>query len=725
MRVMIRQIRDQQMATPDTVCLERARLVTEAYQSYAHDPPPLKRAKAFAHILSQMTLDVDSNPIFAGNTSSRLRAWMLLPEYGFAEPAQIVIEHDHLKGILDGAIPREMAEYWKPLSFGGNSGIGHLAVDYHRVVHEGLSAILVECETTTYTGTVEEHQYRKAMAITLHAVIDWAGRYAAAADSAAKNARDPLVRLCHQRVADACRHVPAKPARSLFEALQAIALVHLAIHIEGQGLSVSIGLLDRILAPFINEGFDPELATELLSAFLLKINANALFGSGSKTQPITIGGLDTSGNDQCNAITLCMLDAVDRMRVGDPHLFVRWHKEIDPRVKTRAIEMLAAGVSMPLLIHDTPTVQGFIQAGISSEDAWDYCVIGCNELGIPGKLWESATAINGNIVYLDLLNRVLLEHPDLGSISSAQALLPILEKVMLEAAVRMREYGQDCKKTLAEKMPSPFTSALMPNCVRRGMDIMVGMEYHLPGIYERSFTNAVNALAAIQDLVFDKHYISLPALVDATRRNYKEEEALLARIKSAPKWGTDDIRADRWAAALIALRERVMNSVNAQFGGGPHMACHVIRSLHHTTGRRIGASPDGRLAGTPVADSLGAETGTAMRGPTGILNSVAKLDAASHFRGGTNLNLTLPSTRWDLPEMRTNLLAMIETFFSEGGQEIQVACLNADVLCDALAHPERHGDLLVRVAGFNARFVDLSQQEQEEMLERAEVATGL
>ncbi len=138
---------------------------------------------------------------------------------------------------------------------------------------------------------------------------------------------------------------------------------------------------------------------------------------------------------------------------------------------------------------------------------------------------------------------------------------------------------------------------------------------------------------------------------------------------------------------------------------------------------RIAASPDGRLAGTPIADSLGAETGTATRGPTGVLNSIAKLDAGHYYRGGTNLNLTLPAMRWGVVEMRDNLLAMIETFFSEGGQEIQVACLNSAVLRDALAHPEQHGDLLVRVAGFNARFVDLSKQEQEEILRRAEVAT--
>ena len=332
---------------------------------------------------------------------------MLVPEYGFAEPVQIILEHDHLKGILDNAITLYILEFWKDKSFGGNAAIGHLAVDYHRVVHGGLESVLAECQNHAAEGSLAQQQYRQAMAISLKAVIDWAHRYALAAAREGEESIDPLVRECHLRVAAACLQVPAKPARSLFEALQSIVLVHLALAIEGQGLSVSIGLLDRILEPFYDDPFDATYNTDLFSAFLLKINANSLFGRGSKTQAITIGGLDDHSVDQCNAFTLCLLDAVDRVRVGDPHLFLRWHNDIDDRVRDRAVELLAKGVSMPLLIHDIPTVQGFISAGITKEDAWDYCVIGCNELGIPGRLMESATAMHGNVIYLALLNRLL------------------------------------------------------------------------------------------------------------------------------------------------------------------------------------------------------------------------------------------------------------------------------------------------------------------------------
>lgn len=719
---LIPHIRETLLATEDTVSLERARRVTAAYRRHADDPTPVRRARAFAHVLRSMTLDLATNPVFAGNTAPRPRAWMLVPEHGFREPPQIVHEHPHLRGILEGAIPQDLRDAWEGRSVGGTASVGHLAVDYERVVREGLDALLAEARARAHEGTPEQRTYRRAMAIALQAVIDWAGRYAEAAEAAAQRAHDPVIRACHRRVAAACRHVPARPARTLFEGLQAIALVHLAITLEGHGLSVSIGLPDRALAHLLDAGAaQADETTALVAAFLLKIAANSIFGSGSKTQAITVGGLDHRGRDRCNALTLAFLEAADRVRVGDPHVFLRWHAGIDAEVKGRAVAMLAAGVSMPLLIHDEPTAQGFLNAGVRPEDAWDYCVIGCNELGIPGRSAESATARNGTIQHLALLNATLLEHPNPDALDM-DALLAALEARMHRRALEMYQRGQASIRRAADRVPTPFTSALMRGCVERGMDLRVGMAYHLPGVYERGLTNAVNALAAIQRLVFEARVVTLSEFVQALREDYEGHAALRARVRQAPKWGTGDPQADRWADVLVAMRERALDAADAQTGTGPHMVCHVVRSLHYFDGRRIAASPDGRKAWAPVADSIGAETGTAHAGPTGVLNSVLKLDVAQAYRGGTNLNLTLPAARWSAPEMQETLLALVETFFAQGGQEVQISTLDPDVLRDAQARPERHGDLIVRVAGFNARFVDLAPVEQEELIHRAEAA---
>ena len=712
---LVDRARDTLLSAEDTVCLQRARLVTEAYRRHEGEPVPIRRAKAFAHVLANMDLDLASNPVFAGNTSSRPRAWMLVPEHGLHGDGQVVIENVGLEGFLDDKVPEDLRAYWAERSVGGSAGIGHLAVDFERVVHEGLDALIDEAERHADDGTRAERVYRRAMTIGLRAVVAWAGRYARATESAAAAAEDPAVRAAHLRVAAACRRVPARPARDLFEGLQAMVLVHLATALEGHGMSISLGLPDRVLAPLVDDRLDRGRATELIAAFRLKVAANSLLGRGSKTQAITVGGLDHTRADRCNALTACFLAACDRVRVGDPHVFLRWHAGIDPAVKRQAAELLASGLSMPLLIHDEPTAQGFVRAGFRPADAWDYCVIGCNELGIPGRSAETATATSGTVKYLDLLNETLAGLPDPDAIGSASALLVPYEKLLRTKAREMRLAGRANRARAVQSVPTPFTSALMRGCIRRGRDLREGMAYHRPGLYERGLTNAANALAAIEELVFDRRELSLREVLQATESNFADG-AVREKILAAPKWGNDDDRADRWACELVALRERVLDAVDAELGDPPHFVCHVIRSLHYVDGRRIGATADGRLARQRICDSIGAECGTTRRGPTAVLNSVRKLDAARYYRGGYNLNLTL--SRADATA--DAVLSLIEGFFSRGGQELQINCMDAATLRDAQAHPERHRDLLVRISGFSARFVDLAPVEQEEIIARAD-----
>lgn len=711
MRALVHQIREQLLATADTVCLDRARLVTEAWAANESLPPPLRQARVFAHVLDHMVLDVQSNPIFAGNTSSRPRAWMLIPEYGFASCPQVELENEPVRGILDGAIPEDLRTFWSTRSWGGNSAIGHLAVDLDRVVNRGLNDILAELAGLADDGDEEQRIYREAMTLSLQAVLRWANRYATAAAAAARDETDPVRRAAQERAAAACRWVPAQPARDLFEALQAIVLIQLALTIEGHGMSVSIGLPDRVLARFAGTDFAVDAAADLIGAFLLKITANSVFGRGSKTQAITLGGADANGRDCANALTLAFLEGWNRVRVGDPHLFLRWHEGLDEQVKERALAMLASGSSMPLLIHDEPTAGGFIQAGVAEEDAWDYCVVGCNELGIPGRAADSATARYGTIQHLALLNRLLLEG-DPSRFACVGDLLAEYEQRLTENLRQSRQNGTRNAAKLAANRPMPFTSALMRGCIRQGRDFLVGMPYHFAGHYERQVANAANAFAAIEQLVFTEHAYTLPELVASLRANHGDQ-TLRERLLAAPAWGADDDRADRWALRLLTLRERVLLAIDAETGQR-HLVCHVVRSLHHLDGRNIAASADGRLAQTPVADSIGAVPGRPNTPPTALLNSVAKIDAAHFYGGGYNLNLTLPSG----PGGAASLRPLVETFFGQGGQELQINRLDPAVLRDAQQHPERHSDLVVRFAGFSGRFVDLSRIEQDEIIAR-------
>ncbi|MFP4141149.1 MAG: pyruvate formate lyase family protein [Phycisphaerae bacterium] len=713
LRDILWTIREQIIDAPDTICLQRARLITEGYQQHEGEPVPIQRAHALAHVMDHLSLDLESNPFLAGNASNQPHAWMLLPEFGVGIDVQVLIENDELEGFLGNALPADIAEYWKGRAHGGTQTDGHLAVDLGRVVHKGLADVLTELDAHRNEGDSTAQAMREAMRISILGLIRWAGRYADHASELADCRREPWRRAALQRVAKACRHVPQHPARNCFEAIQAITLVHFGVMLEGHCTSLSVGGLDRVLAPFADE-LDDDEAVPLLAAFCLKLNTNPLFGRGSKTQAITIGGLDAQGRDCCNAVTRQVLAAADFIRLADPHVFLRWHKRCDSAIRAQAVDMLSGGVSMPLLVSDEPTVAGFTRHGVRPADAWEYAVIGCNELGIPGKLSTSAVAV-GTINYLECVTTAMSAgNPP----SDLEELLARAQECMEHDLQESARWKLHRMEETAIQRPSPLTSALMVGHAAAGCDVMQQQAYRLFGQYERGLSDAANALAALEDICGGGK-LDFADVAQAMQMNFAGPgESIRDRLCSGPKWGNDDERADVWALRLIQLRRQAMRAVGQRLGTGEHLACHVVRSLHHVDGRRIPASPDGRLAGQPVCDSIGAVAGTADEGPTALLNSVLKIDAPHAYPGGTNLNLTLtPATA-----RPAALGALIEAFFSDGGQELQVNTLSADELREAQRHPEKHRDLVVRVAGLNAIFVKLARAEQDEIIARAEAS---
>lgn len=700
----------------DTVCLERARLVTEADRLYAGEATPVRRARCFDHILRHMTLDLDTNPVFAGNTSTAPRAWMLVPEFALEVPGQVQSEHDHLHARwLEGKVPQEIVDYWKPRQLGatagGPGGIGHMSIDFATVANQGLEAVVARLKGLAGQGTEAQQAYRRAMVIGCEAVMAWADRYAEAASARARTARNLSVAACHERVAAACRQVPRRPARNLFEGFQVIVLAHLATVVEGQGMSQSIGLPDRVLERFADEAAgDPEGAAQLASAFVLALAANSFMGRGSKTQAVTVGGADAAGRDCSNAVSMAIMEGFSRVPAGDPHLFLRWHRGIGQQVWRRAMEMLSRGRSMPLLMNDEAIAPGLEDVGVSRADAWDYCIAGCNEIGIPGRATTTAFAL-ASLIDVAALLRVLQESP--GEVDSTDSLLSGYEAEVESSLCESLKHGDRRLAELAECGPFPFTSACCDGPASRGADYLAAMPYRrIATVFVRGTTNAVNALAAIDRLVFVERRMTPVELAAALER---DDGDVLGMLADTPKWGNDEPEVDRWAVRLHEARERALGRLSAE-RGSPVIICHVIRSLHHLSGRPLGATPDGRRAGQPLADSLGAAGGTTREGPTAMLNSVLTVDARRFYKGSYNLNLSLASGQ-AAPEV---LGALCRAFFMDGGQEFQINVLDAAKLKAARDHPEAFQDLVVRIAGLNARFVELSRVEQEEMICRAE-----
>ncbi|MHC5059059.1 MAG: pyruvate formate lyase family protein [Planctomycetota bacterium] len=500
---IIERTEERLFGAEDTVCLERARLVTEAYGEHSGELPPVLRALALRRVLEGMTLDLRTNPVFAGNTSSAPRAWMLVPEFSFGVDEQVAVEHEYLKGHLDEAVPEEMREFWRERRAGGTpggaAGIGHLSVDFDMLVNRGLGDVLDRLAEFEGTGDERRQAYRKGMRIACEAVVMWAGRHADEAARAAEAESDDAVRSCLRRVSDACRRVPRLPARDLFEGLQAMLIVHLATVLEGQGMSVSVGLPDRALARFAPQAkTDPDGARDLVRAFLLGIAANSYQGRGSKTQAVTVGGSDEEGRDVSNAVTLAFLRGFDATPVADPHLFLRWHPALRRETWELGLDMLSRGRSMPLLVNDAQVAPALVDAGVAPRDAWDYCIIGCNELGIPGRSCQSAFSTGLGMNDLEVLDGVLRDAPERhASTEAVVAAYGRAVEARAEAGVEVRRRRTD---ELADGAPFPFASACCRGCVEAGDDLLRAMPYpDVYGLFVRGTANAVNALAAIEE----------------------------------------------------------------------------------------------------------------------------------------------------------------------------------------------------------------------------------
>jgi len=710
---LIEQAKLQIRSLPDTVCLERARLLTEAYQLFAHEPVPILRARALNHIMKNMTLDLDTIPVFAGNCSSGPRKWMLRPEDSFNVPGQAIIENPSLKGHLDGdVIPADIRAFWKERSNIPPSG--HLIVNNQKLLSLGLEQVMQDAAAKSNNGknlTPKEQIYYQACMISCQAVMDWSARYAAEARQKAAEERDDLRRNLLLSVAEACEQVPAKPARNMHEALQSLLIMQYALHLEGHGYSINPGRVDKLLLPYYT---GDENTTGLFTAFLVKLYEVSLWGSHSKTQSITLGGCDQQGNDACNPLTGYFLDALITARVPDPNVFLRWHHNMSEEIKQKAMQILMGGQSMPMLIGDVETTAGLIAKGVKPADAWNYAVVGCNELGIDGKLFFTSALMPE----LNNLRDTILS-PESKQVKSIEGLIGLAGANLKQVLEREIDSMYKGMVTRENTFPTPLTSALMDHCFENGKDYLLNTEYPHYNLLSVGYTNTVNSLAAIDHVVFKTRQATLDDIARALSDNFEGHDRLRKQLADAPKWGNDDPVADAIATRWLEKRHEVVLDIEKEMDGQVLMEEVVTRSLHHLLGLDIKATPDGRRNAEAISDSVGAQPGFYFEGPTAMLNSVMKMQPAINWPGGYNLNIALPLMRSHDESVIQNVLAMTEVFFRNGGQELQINALNEEVLLDAMAHPEKYPNLIVRIAGFNGYFAELSELEQIELLERA------
>lgn len=627
-------------------------------------------------------------------------------------------------------IKEQLSGTWFTVNEAG--GIAHFLPDYESIIELGTEGLRERVIARQAQGRLSEAQrdFLDASLVALRAIEAFADRYRTEAD---KQGRADLVALLER--------CPRKPANSFHEALQTIWFFQAIIQMESLDQGISLGRMDQYLYPlYMKErargDFEPAEIRDLLAAFCLKLSeviplfssrATKLFAGLPSGQALTIGGIDEDGNDASNELTFAFLDVMDCFKTRQPNWHARISRNSKPDYVRRVISVIANGGGSPALYNDDVIMPAMVKRGVEPVKAWNYATVGCVEPALSKESFTSSDAALFNLaINLELVlgggKRLKKSNgkkrPWLASIKSMDELFALLEKQTGEKLAYLKECLDAIEKVNAEAFPTPYSSLTILGCIDRATDLSSGgAPYNASGIQAVGVADVVNSLAAIEQLVFIGEQYTLEELANACARNFEGQDFLRAQAQKVAKFGNDSERADRWANRVTAMFDRLVSGY-ANTRGGKWMPGFYSMTCHQGFGEKTAALPSGRLSGKPLADGLAPVDGTDVLGPTASLNSVAKLEQ-QRFGNGINLNIKFDADTVAGEEGRAVLQALLRGYFSQGGMQVQLNVLDPNVLQEAIADPDSHRNLLVRISGYSAYFVDLTPEMQREIIDRS------
>jgi pyruvate formate-lyase/glycerol dehydratase family glycyl radical enzyme len=639
------------------------------------------------------------------------------------------------------------------------NGDGHLAVDYPKLLRAGLRGLIQEVQAKLAAldrgdpESLPKLYFYQSLIIIYEAAIRFANRYAELAEKLAASAADPSWQAELREIAQICRRVPELPAESFREAVQVVWFGQLIIQLETNGHSVSIGRFDQFIYPYyIKDIREKKLtegeALEILQCFWIKLASVTKLRSWSQTrlnaghpmfQNLTVGGQKTNGDDAVNELTYLVLECHDSMRLSQPTLTARVHRGSPYRYMRRSVEVLAKGGGMPAFFNDDIIIPAMLLRGVKKEDAYNYCMVGCVEPSVAGKWGGRYGASNLNLTKclelalyggIDPRTGIAL-HGNGKQLKDFQSYEEAFEafKDQVSYFIGLYTTMDNIQDMVWEEMhPTPFASGLVDDCIERGREIKKGgAVYDFSGGQTGNIANVANSLAAIKKLVFDEQQIATGELQQALDSNFASPQGQKIRlllINRAPKYGNDDDSVDGIAKeAYSHYMNELAKHRNTRYGRGPiggtfHPSSASV-AYNIPAGAIVGAMPDGRKSGEALADVESPFRGTELNGPTAVIKSVSKLEHILES-GGSILNLKFNPAIFGDPKQLDNLIALIRSYFELKGMEVQLLIVSAEILRQAQKHPEKHRDLLVRVAGYSTYFIALDPQVQNDIISRTE-----
>ena len=793
----------------------RAVILTQSYKETEHLPMVLRRAKAFEAILDKIPIIIRDHELIAGVLSISPRGCQTYPEFScewleaeFDTIAQRAADPFYISEQSKTAL-REAHTYWKGRTTGelaasymcgeaqkamdhniftaGNyfyNGVGHLCVQYDKVISVGYEGIIAEAETLLEAclpadyGYARRASFLEAVIICCNAVIRYAARYAELAFDMAEKCADPVRKKELLQIAANCRKVPAKGADTFYEACQSFWFVQQLVQLESSGHSISPGRFDQYMYPYYNHE-EKEFAQELLDCIWVKFNelnkvrdknsAEGFSGYGL-FQNLIVGGQDSEGRDASNELSYMCIEATRRVFLPQPSLSIRVWNGTPHQLLLEAAGLTRTGIGLPAYFNDEVIIPSMMNRGISLKEARDYCVIGCVEPQKGGKTdgWHDAAFFNMcrplELVFTngyDNNSLIGLETGRVENFTDYQHFFDAYKKQMDYQISLLVNAINAIDTAHAERGPMPYLSSMVSDCLQKGKTVQEGgAVYNFTGPQGFGVANVGDSLYAIKKLVFDEKKYTLAQFKRAMALNFghpdlalianvaaetvkqtgkkpdaqmietiiseikphpEEQELfdrLLSDIKALPKFGNDIDEVDFFAREAAYTYTRPMEGYKNARGGMFQAGLYPV-SANVPLGAQTGATPDGRLAYTPIADGVSPAAGKDIKGPTAAANSVAKLDHGI-ASNGTLFNQKFHPSALKGTKGLNSFIALIRSFFDQKGMHVQFNVVDKETLLDAQRNPDNYRHLIVRVAGYSALFTTLSKSLQDDIIGRTE-----
>lgn len=763
-----KRLKQMMLDAQPTISSERAVLFTDYVKEHWSEPVIRRLAGAFAHVLDNMTIRIEQDELIVGNMGPTPRSCQIFPEYSWKwideeldrfdkrRTERFQINEDDKKNLREvfkfweGKSTAEIASKTMPeesiqaskaglFTIGApGTGIGHVIVDYEKVLSKGFLRILDEIED-------REGEYFDAVRTEIIAVLRFAERFSHLASEIAEKETDATRKDELLEIARICRKVPAEPAETFQEALQSFWFVHLLIQTESNGHSVSTGRFDQYMFPFfdadIKSGIiSEEYALELLELLWVKFTSliklrneyySIAFAGHPMFQNLTIGGQNADGTDASNSLTKLILQATANIRVTQPSVSFRWHKNAPEDIKLQVVDVISKGLGIPGVFNDDAIIPMMVEKGTDPSESYNYSILGCVEPIIGGK---SDPRQNIGYVNLPKILEVTLnngedpkskmmvgrETGDPRAFKSLEDLWLAYEEQIDYTIELLTNADRKAAEVLMEQTSTPFISSLLQGCNESGKTMQEGgAHYNSGGIMGVGIAIAADSLEALRKHVFENHEITMDEFLRILANNFEGHEELRVKLENDPsKYGNDIEKVDLLARDTGRAFCNSVQSRNTTRNGPYHGALFSV-SMYIPQGEVLGATPDGRKAGHMISDGVSPTQNRDVNGPTAAMKSVARLDHSLCYNG-TLYNMKFTPDFFATESRRKKFISMVDTYFAMGGFHVQFNVVSRKTLEDAKINPLQHRDLIVRVAGYSAYFIELDPFVQDEVIARTE-----